>query len=87
MKKLYRKLLIKLGYRNWKPIISQYVSFGTRDIIYECEWTKQKKVIRVRRNFGDGFPIPTTMLIDNKTFNAILNGAKFWRTEHSVYLR
>lgn len=87
MKKLYRKLLIKLGYRNWVPIISRYTSFNTRNIIYECTWTGERKVIDTYRSYGSAFPIPTTMLIDFKTFDAILNGAKFWRSAHSVYLK
>lgn len=55
-----------------KPIASKYVSFSTRDIIYECS-CGARKVRRVRKAFGDAFPIETNSLITNKEFNAILN--------------
>jgi hypothetical protein len=50
-----------------KPIISRYISFNTRDIIYEC--TCGKRVIkRDTRAFSDPFPIPTNPLLSQRDF-------------------
>jgi hypothetical protein len=84
---LLKRILIKFGYRNWKPIISMYVSFNVRDIIYECSYTKERKCVRERRNYGDAFTIPTTNFIDYKTFKEVLNGSDYFRIGESVFLK
>jgi hypothetical protein len=55
-----------------KPIYSRYVSFNSRDIIYEL--ANGKRVVRrVSREFGDAFPIPTANILnDSKVVKEIL---------------
>lgn len=40
------------------PIASRYISFNTRDIVYECSCGK-RKLERVFKSFSDPFPIET----------------------------
>jgi len=54
-----------------KPIISRYVSFSTRDIIYECK-CGNRKVFREYRDFSDPFPIETGMIETQKEFEIYL---------------
>ena len=54
------------------PIHSRYWTFGSRKIIYECRCGCRQSY-DVRRNFGDAFPIPTSMNDDCKMFKNILN--------------
>lgn len=54
-----------------KPIVSQYVSFHQRDIIYECKCDK-RKMQREYRNFGDAFPIETKNFITDAEMQKIL---------------
>lgn len=56
-----------------KPLVSQYISFFTRDIIYECR-CGHRVVKTVTKSFGEDFPIPTTTLITTKEMERILNG-------------
>jgi hypothetical protein len=58
-----------------RPVISQYNSFNTRRIIYQCTCGK-KEARLVYRAFGDPFPIETAVMLDNKEFNAILKYEK-----------
>lgn len=58
-----------------KPIISRYVSFSTRDIIYECK-CGNRKVFREYRDFSDPFPIETSMIESQKEFESYLNKNK-----------
>lgn len=59
---------------NWTPKLSRYISFHTRDILYECKCGK-RKIETVYRSFDDSFPIETTMLITHKEMqDALLNG-------------
>lgn len=55
-----------------KPIVSMYVSFNTRDIVYECKCGK-RKIIRDYRPFDVPFPIETTNFITRKELEAIAN--------------
>jgi hypothetical protein len=48
-----------------KPIVSMYVSFNTRYIVYECKCGK-RKVERVYTYFNMPFPIKTTNFITQK---------------------
>lgn len=67
-------LLPKVHVCNFKkPIASQYVSFHTRDIIFECKCGK-RKVERMSKSFSDPFPIETTLGLTYKEVNAILEG-------------
>jgi len=71
----------------YKPIVSRYISFGARDIIYECRCGK-REVRRVRRNFGDEFPIITATLLSKDDFDAILGGEDYeYVNEHIVFLK
>lgn len=58
-----------------KPIASQYVSFNSRDIIFECSCGK-RKMERVQRDYGDAFPIQTTHFITNAQMRDILYSEK-----------
>lgn len=54
-----------------QPILSQYVSFGTRKIVYQCK-CGCKKVQEVRRAFSEPFPMPTTNFIEDKDVRTVL---------------
>jgi hypothetical protein len=54
-----------------KPIASQYVSFGGRNIIYECRCGK-RRIEYVRKAYGDPFPIKTNILITDNEMQSIL---------------
>ena len=58
-----------------KPIISRYVSFNCRDIIYECDCGK-RQVVRICIEFGESFPTTTTPLITHEEFLKYLNNNK-----------
>lgn len=49
-----------------------YISFNTRDIVYECRCGK-RKIIREYRPFDVPFPIETTNFITRKELEAIAN--------------
>lgn len=49
-----------------------YVSFNTRDIVYECRCGK-REIIRDNRPFDMPFPIQTTSLITHKELKKIAN--------------
>jgi len=53
------------------PIISQYWSFNTRRMIYQCR-CGCKTIKMVDRPFGIPFPIPTTNFLSNEEFEKIL---------------
>jgi hypothetical protein len=69
---IIRKLHIHYFY---KPIASQYVSFNTRRIIFECSCGKRKVMDEVR-NFGEPFSMRTNILITNQEMLNILNKIK-----------
>jgi len=56
----------------YKPIVSIYVSFNTRDIVYECRCGK-RKIIRDYRPFDVPFPIQTTNFITHQELEKIAN--------------
>jgi hypothetical protein len=58
-----------------KPIISRYVAFNTRDIVYECGCGK-RKIIRDYRPFDEPFPIKTTNFITHQELEKIANEKK-----------
>jgi hypothetical protein len=55
-----------------KPILSKYVTFNERDIIFKCRCGK-KKIKRVYAAFSEPFPIETTNFISDKDFKKIAN--------------
>lgn len=55
-----------------KPIASMYISFSTRDIIYECK-CGHRQIYRQYFGFDDPLPIPTNSLITYKEFFAMLD--------------
>ncbi len=70
---LIRKLINNTHLHNFnKPIVSRYVSFNTRDIIYECKCGK-RQIFRIYRQYGDAFPIETSNLLTNKELESYLN--------------
>lgn len=72
MKKL-KSILNKLHIHRFNmPILSQYRSFGTRHIVYQCKCGK-KELHKIYRNFGDSFPMPTTNFIENKDVQKVLD--------------
>lgn len=58
-----------------KPVVSQYVSFHTRNIIFECECGKREQR-RVIKAFSEDFPIPTTPYISDKEMLEYLENRK-----------
>lgn len=60
-----------------KPIVSKYVTFNSRDIIFQCKCGK-RRCKRVTKAFDADFPIPTTNLISEKEFDHILAGGNNW---------
>ncbi len=54
-----------------KPIISSYVSFGTRDVVWECRCGK-RKLIREYRNFGDPFSMGWTCNLSKDEMTQVL---------------
>ncbi len=70
------------------PIISEYWSFNTRNIIYECNCGK-RHAEKVWLPFNQPFPIPTTSLISHAEFEKILNGADYERLGNTqiVYVK
>ena len=47
-----------------------YISFNTRDIVYECS-CGERKIIREYRDFSDPFPIETSMNITRQELENI----------------
>lgn len=62
----------KVHVHDYKPIISRYVSFNSRDIMYECTKCYHKKHQYISRPFDISFPIETTAFISYNEFNDIL---------------
>ena len=58
-----------------KPIVSRYISFNKRDIIYQCRCGKRKSY-SIYREFGSSFPIETKILLSKQEYLDILNGCK-----------
>jgi len=54
-----------------KPVVSKYVSFHTRDIIYECK-CGDRKIFRRTFEFSEKMPIKTAMIITEKEFQSLL---------------
>jgi len=48
-------------HRYEKPIASRYVSFYTRDIVYQCKCGK--RIIYKTYNYDCNFPIPTNLFM------------------------
>lgn len=76
MKTLVNKLKRSIHIHSYRPIVSKYVSFNSRDIIYECSKCYHKEHQTVTNHFGDPFPIPTNNLLTDKEFNDILKSDK-----------
>jgi len=76
IKNWIKKISEKLHIHNFsKPIVSRYVSFNTRDIVYECGCGK-REIVRTHQPFGTPFPIATTMNITQKEIEKIANNRK-----------
>lgn len=77
MNRIKQWILYGVIYRlfpNYKPILSRYISFGTRQILYESR-TGRRKLVMVRRSFDEPFPIETTLFLTYKEMhNALKNG-------------
>jgi len=57
----------KHRHKHTKPIVSMYISFSTRDIIYECT-CGHRESRREYFGFSEPLPIETAMNITNKEF-------------------
>ncbi len=55
-----------------KPLVSQYASFNTRNIIFECRCGK-RRLENEYTPFGTPFSIETTHFITNEQMQQILN--------------
>jgi hypothetical protein len=66
-----------------KPIISRYVSFTQREIMFECPICNKRYSERIRKNYGESFPIDTNH-VDKNTFDAILNGSEYIRITNTT---
>jgi hypothetical protein len=77
MNRIKQWILYGVIYRlfpNYKPILSRYISFGSRDILYESR-TGHRKIVRVYRDFDEPFPIETTHSLTHKDMQeALKNG-------------
>ena len=60
-----------------KPLISQYRTFDSRNIIFQCRCGNKESIIE-RRYFSDDFSINTNTLITDKQFNSILKSKKIF---------
>lgn len=58
-----------------KPLLSQYRTFHSRAIVYECKCGK-RKIFRVDRDFSDPFPIETGFMITDEQMNNCVNNLK-----------
>lgn len=66
------KLLCQLQvHRHSTPVVSQYWSFNTRRMIYQCECGR-KEIKFVTESFGRPFPISTCNFLSNEDFEKIL---------------
>jgi hypothetical protein len=61
-----------------KPIASLYVSFHTRDILFECSCGK-RNIERVTNDFDTPFPIETTMHLTRKELNRMAEDIDYLR--------
>jgi len=74
MRNLINKILNLFHWHYFsKPIVSQYVSFHTRNIVFECKCGK-RCARKVSRLFSESFPIETSTHLTDREFNLILNG-------------
>jgi hypothetical protein len=65
-------ILTKLHSHDYnKPIVSRYVSFSERDIVFECNCGK-RQLLRERREFSDAFSMLTTMGITKTDVKKLL---------------
>ncbi len=70
MKKIWALLHI---HRYNTPIASEYVSFNTRRIIYQCKCgCKKEKNVYIPFESNIPFPIPTASFLTRKEFEKIL---------------
>ena len=67
-----------------KPIVSKYVSFSSRNIIYQCKCGHRKST-KIFRIFGEEFPIETSTFLDDDEFERILNGSDVEETLQGKY--
>jgi len=58
-----------------KPIASSYVSFNTRDILFECSCGK-RNIETVIKAFDSSFPIQTTMFLSRKDIERMRDNAE-----------
>jgi len=54
-----------------KPIVSRYITFGTRQIVYECR-CGNRKAEKQYFGFDEEFPIITTPFLTEKDINKFL---------------
>ena len=59
----------------WRPIVSRYVSFNCRDIVYQCDCGK-RIIERECRGFSEPFSIETTPFLTKSDLQKIVNYEK-----------
>lgn len=60
-----------------KPVASAYVSFNTRDILFECSCGK-RVIERVCNDFSKPFPIGTTTFLTRKDLEKMVSTAEIF---------
>lgn len=55
-----------------KPIISMYISFNSRDIVYECK-CGYRQIFRINIPYEKSFPIETSNILTIKELESYLN--------------
>ena len=58
-----------------EPIISDYVSFSTRDVVWQCR-CGHRKLVRESRAFGSPFSLSWTVGLDKKEMEQVLSGTE-----------
>jgi hypothetical protein len=56
----------------YKPILSSYVSFGSRDVVWENRLTGRRIKIRESRSFGSSFTLNWTCNLSGKEMKQVL---------------
>lgn len=56
----------------YKPILSSYVSFGTRDVVWESRLTGRRILVRESVSFGTPFSVAWTCNLNSKEMKQVL---------------
>lgn len=71
---LIQRFLKKLFHVHYfKPILSSYVSFNVRNIVYECPKCKARMIEKIKKSFSEPFPIETSGCFSEKELQDVMN--------------